>query len=138
MGAWLTTGLPALLLALALVAFARNATAWIAAGFLALYTVLVHLDVEAALLVLAAHVAILGVAGLRIAEGLRSHRRAPFWEGLAVVAVVACSRFFEIDTKLWLKGVLFIACGIAVTFAALVFERRLSTPARQGPEVGHA
>ncbi len=127
---WVTCGLAPLLLALALAAFARTATAWIAAGFVVLYAVLVQAGVEAAWLVLAAHAAILGLAGVRIAEGLRSHRRAPFWEGLAVAAVVACSRFLEIDTKLWLKGLLFIACGIAVTVAALVFERRLSAPAR--------
>lgn len=142
--AWITCGLPPALAAAALLLWpgraaagdrAVRATAWVATAFAALYTVLVQADVEAALLVLAAHAAILGVAGIRIAHGLRTRLRAPFWEGLAVAAIVACSRFLEIDSMLWLKGILFIACGVAVTFAALVFERRLSA---KGEEVHHA
>ena len=60
----------------------------------------------------------------RIVRGLSWLRRAPFWEGIAVAGVLVTSRFFELDTDLWLKGAAFIACGVAVMAAGFAFERR--------------
>jgi uncharacterized membrane protein len=69
----------------------------------------------------------------RIVRGLSALQRAPFWEGVLVVAVLIVSRFFEIEHLLWLKGAAFIACGAGITFAAMAFERKL----RRGAEVSH-
>src|SRR6266540_3474118 len=63
----------------------------------------------------------------RMVRGLSSLARAPFWEGIAVATVLVVARFIEIETRLWLKGAAFIACGVAVTVAGLAFERRLAS-----------
>ncbi len=60
----------------------------------------------------------------RVVRGLSWLRRGPFWEGIAVAGVLLLSRFLEIESRLWLKGAAFIACGVGVTAAALAFERR--------------
>jgi hypothetical protein len=72
---------------------------------------------------------LLVIAGAWVLHGLRSRSRASFWEGLAIASIVAISRFFEIESLLWLKGAGFIAAGIGVVLAALAFERRLATEA---------
>jgi uncharacterized membrane protein len=69
----------------------------------------------------------------RVVRGLSSLQRGPFWEGVLVLAVLIVSRFFEIEHLLWLKGAAFIACGAAITVAAMAFEKRLHRRA----EVGH-
>lgn len=131
---WVTCALPPLLVATTLLFAtrrpaseerARRATAVIATAFAALFVVLALVEVDEVVLAFAANAGLLAVAGVQIASGLQAGRRAPFWEGLGVAAVVACSRFFEIDELLWLKGLGFIACGLAVTVAALVFEKRV-------------
>ncbi len=63
----------------------------------------------------------------RMVRGLSSLARAPFWEGIALATVVVVARFLEIETRLWLKGAAFIACGVAITAAGLAFERRLAS-----------
>jgi len=63
----------------------------------------------------------------RMVRGLSSLARAPFWEGIVVATVLVVARFIEIETRLWLKGAAFIACGVAVTVAGLAFERRLAS-----------
>jgi hypothetical protein len=72
----------------------------------------------------AANAALVGLAGLRVAEGLTAVRRWPFWEGVGLAAALLVSRFLEIERLLWLKGLGFIACAAAVSWAALAFERR--------------
>lgn len=71
-----------------------------------------------------ANLALVFLAVGRIVRGLSWLQRAPFWEGMAVAAVLVASRFFELDTELWLKGTAFIACGVAVLAAGVAFERR--------------
>jgi hypothetical protein len=142
--AWFACALPPLAIAVALLAlgrappehWARRAAALVATLFALAFTMLAVTDAPHLALAIAANAAILAVAAIRMADGLRTRRRAPFWEGLGVAAVVACSRFVEIDTMLWLKGLAFIGCGIALTVGALVFERRLSNAQRE--EVHHA
>lgn len=83
----------------------------------------------------AAIVANLAVAFLalgRIVRGLSALQRGPFWEGVLAVAVLIVSRFFEIEHLLWLKGAAFIACGAAITVAAMAFERKLHRAAEPG------
>ena len=71
----------------------------------------------------AANLALAALAVLRLVEGLSTLRRAPFWEGLAVGALLLISRFLEIEHLLWLKGLGFIGCGVLVTWGAVRFER---------------
>jgi uncharacterized membrane protein len=71
-----------------------------------------------------ANMALVFLAVGRIVRGLSWLRRGPFWEGMALAGVVVTSRFFELDTELWLKGAAFIACGVAVMAAGFAFERR--------------
>lgn len=68
----------------------------------------------------------------RVVRGLSSLQRAPFWEGVLVLAVLIVSRFFEIEHLLWLKGAAFIACGAGITVAAMAFEKRLHRSAEVG------
>jgi uncharacterized membrane protein len=140
---WLTCALPVALAALALLVVGlRSRAAWparvvgvVAAVFAALLFLLVQILRDLSLVAVLANAAVLALAGVRMAQGLRERRRGPFWEGLVVVAVVAVSRFFEIESMLWLKGAGFIACGVGVIVGGLTFERRLRAG---GSEVGHA
>jgi hypothetical protein len=71
-----------------------------------------------------ANLALASLAAARIVRGLSSLLRGPFWEGIAVAGLVIVSRFLEFDTRLWLKGTAFIACGVAVIAGGIAFERR--------------
>jgi hypothetical protein len=130
---WVTCALPPALAAAALLALGlRRGAGWparlvagITFAFALLFALAVQVFQDALLLTLLANLGVLGVAGARMAEGLRERRRAPFWEGLALAALLAVSRFFEIESMLWLKGAGFIACGVAVIVAGMAFERRL-------------
>jgi hypothetical protein len=73
---------------------------------------------------LVANLALVFLALGRITRGLTFLARAPFWEGIALGGLLVVSRFLEIDTELWLKGAAFIACGVAVLAAGVLFERR--------------
>ncbi len=70
----------------------------------------------------------------RIVRGLSWLARGPFWEGMGVAGVLVASRFLEIETRLWLKGAAFIACGVLVLVAGVAFERRRA----HREEVDHA
>jgi hypothetical protein len=76
------------------------------------------------LVAVAANAALVGLAGLRIALGIIEVRRWPYWEGVALGAALLITRFVEIEHLLWLKGLGFIGCAAAVTWAAVAFERR--------------
>ncbi len=140
---WLTCVLPPALAAAALLAagLPRRAegpakvVAGVTAAFAILLTLALQVVQDATSLVVLANVAVLGIAAARMALGLRERLRGPFWEGLAVAAVVAASRFFEIESMLWLKGAGFIGCGVAVLLAGMAFERRRRAG---GAEVHHA
>jgi uncharacterized membrane protein len=71
-----------------------------------------------------ANMALVFLAVGRIVRGLSWLRRAPFWEGMAIAGVLVASRFLELETELWLKGSLFIVCGVAILGAGFAFERR--------------
>ncbi|WP_242346290.1 DUF2157 domain-containing protein [Anaeromyxobacter terrae] len=84
--------------------------------------------------VLVANLALAFLAIGRIVRGLSWLARGPFWEGMAVAGVLVASRFLEIETRLWLKGAAFIACGVLVLVAGVAFERRRA----HREEVDHA
>jgi uncharacterized membrane protein len=84
--------------------------------------------------VVVANLALAFLAIGRIVRGLSWLARGPFWEGMAVAGVVVATRFLEIETRLWLKGAAFIACGVVVIVAGVAFERRRA----RREEVNHA
>jgi uncharacterized membrane protein len=84
--------------------------------------------------VVVANLALAFLAIGRIVRGLSWLARGPFWEGMAVAGVLVASRFLEIETRLWLKGAAFIACGVLVIAAGVAFERRRA----RREEVNHA
>jgi uncharacterized membrane protein len=139
--AWITCALPLALAAAALLALGlAQAAAWpaklvagVTAGYALLFTLVFQVLQDALLITVLANAALLAVAGARMAQGLRERLRGPFWEGLAVAALVAASRFFEIESMLWLKGVGFIGCGVAVIVAGMAFERRLKAVRAEVP-----
>ena len=63
-------------------------------------------------------------AGL-IANSFRAEDRRFFWAGVLFVALVIASRFFEYETGLLLKAVVFITCGIGLILAGVGFENYL-------------
>jgi len=141
--AWVTCALPVLIAAAALGAYALRAreersralTAAVATGLAAAYAAVAFAGAPSVALAVAANVALLALAAIRIVHGLQAERRGPFWEGLGLAAVVACSRFVAIDELLWLKGLGFIACGVGVIVAAVQFEKRVLA---RSAEVRHA
>jgi uncharacterized membrane protein len=84
--------------------------------------------------VVVANLALAFLAIGRIVRGLSWLARGPFWEGMALAGVLVASRFLEIETRLWLKGAAFIACGVLVIAAGVAFERRRA----RREEVNHA
>ncbi|MGB8930397.1 MAG: DUF2157 domain-containing protein, partial [Anaeromyxobacteraceae bacterium] len=112
-------------------ALARGEAMLLVVSLPALYAGLAIEDGRGAVIVANLALAYLGLG--RVVRGLSSLQRAPFWEGVLVLAVLIVSRFFEIEHLLWLKGLAFIACGAGVTVAAMAFERRL----HRGAEVTH-
>jgi uncharacterized membrane protein len=63
-------------------------------------------------------------AGL-IANSFRAEDRQFFWAGVLFVALVIASRFFEYETGLLIKAVVFITCGIGLILAGVGFENYL-------------
>ncbi len=62
---------------------------------------------------------------LLLASAVRSLERGPFWLGVVLAGVLVQTRFFEYETGLLLKAVVFVASGIAVLAVGLGFERRV-------------
>jgi uncharacterized membrane protein len=60
-----------------------------------------------------------------IANSFRSEDRRLFWAGVLYLALVITSRFFEYETGLLIKAVVFIACGIGLILAGVGFENYL-------------
>jgi uncharacterized membrane protein len=59
-----------------------------------------------------------------ITSSVSTLERGPFWGGTLLGGLVIVSRFFEYETELWLRGLVFLACGIAMIAFGRVFERR--------------
>jgi uncharacterized membrane protein len=60
-----------------------------------------------------------------IACSFRLEDRRVFWAGVLFAALVITSRFFEYDTGLLIKAVVFITCGIGLILAGVGFENYL-------------
>jgi len=71
--------------------------------------------------------ALIGLAAIVIAavtSAVRTLERAPFWAGSVLGVATILSRFVEFETELWLKAIVFLACGVAVIRFGVVFERK--------------
>jgi uncharacterized membrane protein len=83
---------------------------------------------------LAANLVLAAIVIAAVTSAVRTLERAPFWAGSVLGVAVILSRFAEFDTELWLKAIVFLACGAAVIRFGVVFERRRSVAL----EAGHA
>jgi hypothetical protein len=70
-------------------------------------------------------VACLVLSAALIANSFRAEDRQFFWAGVLFVALVIASRFFEYETGLLIKAVVFITCGIGLILAGVGFENYL-------------
>jgi len=73
----------------------------------------------------AANLALAIVSFVAIGTAAKTLHRAPFWFGSLLAGLVILSRFLEFETELWLKAIVFLACGVAVIAFGVGFERRL-------------
>lgn len=73
---------------------------------------------------LIANLALAFLAAGRVTRGLTAMQRAPFWEGIALAALLLLTRFLSLDVELWVKGTAFIGAGVVVFAAGFAFERR--------------
>jgi len=96
--------------------------AWIAAPVLLLGLVLGG-EVAAAV---TANVVLAALVFAAVTSAARKLTRGPFWYGSLLGGLVIASRFVEFETDLWLKALVFLACGVAVIVFGIGFERRLS------------
>jgi hypothetical protein len=53
--------------------------------------------------------------------------RRVFWTGSVMIGLLVIGRFLEYETSLMLKAAVFIACGISLIVAGVMFERYLKT-----------
>ena len=60
---------------------------------------------------------------LAITSSVRTLERGLFWLGALLGGIVILSRFLEFETELWLKAIVFLACGVAVIVVGRLFER---------------
>ncbi len=73
---------------------------------------------------LVANMALLFLALGRMVRGVSWLARSPFWEGLAVAAVLLASRVLELAPAAWLRAAGMVVVIAAAVGAGLVFERR--------------
>jgi uncharacterized membrane protein len=71
------------------------------------------------------HAAALVLAAVAVASGWAAERRSHFWSGVLFLLLVIISRFFEYETHLLVKAAVFTACGLAVFWAGIRYERHL-------------
>lgn len=71
------------------------------------------------------NVAALILGGVLIGVSLVDERRAVFWLGTLYLVLLILSRFLEYETSLLVKSAAFLACGVAVIFAGINYERYL-------------
>jgi uncharacterized membrane protein len=60
-----------------------------------------------------------------VINSFRVEDRQLFWAGVLFAALIIASRFFEYETGLLIKAVVFIACGIGLILAGVGFENYL-------------
>ncbi len=72
-----------------------------------------------------ANIALLALAAVVFSGGLIELNRTLFWVGLALLVADITARFFEYDTGLLTKSVVFVGIGVAVVLGGVVFERHL-------------
>ena len=72
---------------------------------------------------LAANLVLAILVLLAITSSVRTLERGLFWIGALLGGVVILSRFLEFETELWLKAIVFLACGVAVLVVGRLFER---------------
>lgn len=136
---WSGFAVPAVALAVALLVGARRALldrpatlcAALGVPLVALALLPARPDVTGAL---AANVVLAAIVIAAVTSAVRTLERAPFWAGSVLGVTVILSRFAEFDTELWLKAIVFLACGMSVIWFGVVFERRR----RVAREVGSA
>ena len=134
---WAFAAVPALLSAVAFVVVGWRRTqdpgAWVRDGAVGL-TALVGTGLMLAAMLMprdsvaltaAGNVALVATAAVAVAMSVRDLERGPFWLGTLTLAGVVVTRFFEFDTSLGLKAVVFVASGVAVILVGIAFERRL-------------
>jgi uncharacterized membrane protein len=81
------------------------------------------------------NLAALLLGALMITLSLMDERRAAFWFGSLYLVLLILSRFLEYETSLLVKSAAFLACGVAVIFAGISYERylrRTDTPSPAG------
>ena len=102
----------------------HRVTATAASGgvLLAIATLLPDQEVTVTLI---ANLTVVALATAAIVVSVRSLERLPFWSGSLLAALTILSRFLEIETELWVKGLAFILCGTAVLWVGVSFERKL-------------
>jgi hypothetical protein len=80
---------------------------------------------------LVANMALLFLAVGRIVRGVSWLSRSPFWEGLAVAAVLVASRLVELASATWQRAAAVALVLVLALAGGLAFERRRAhTPAR--------
>lgn len=82
-----------------------------------------------------ANAAALAIAAVVIGMSLVTEKRALFWSGTLYTVLLILSRFLEYETSLLLKSVAFLACGAALIYAGVRYERyiRSNDPLRAIP-----
>jgi len=76
-------------------------------------------------LTVAGNAALALTAAVAVAASVRDLERGPFWWGTLTLALLVVSRFFEYDTNLGLKALIFAGSGVGVIVVGVLFERRL-------------
>jgi uncharacterized membrane protein len=71
------------------------------------------------------NVACLVLSTALVINSFRAEDRRFFWAGVLFVALVIASRFFEYETGLLIKAVVFITCGVGLIIAGVGFENYL-------------
>jgi uncharacterized membrane protein len=82
------------------------------------------------LVIVLGNVAVFVLAAGLIRRALVSLTRAPFWMGVALIALLILSRFLEYDTGLLAKSVVFLVLGAAVIWGGITFENSLRKKSR--------
>ncbi|MCX5636863.1 MAG: DUF2157 domain-containing protein [Planctomycetota bacterium] len=76
-------------------------------------------------IIIACHFAFVVLCIGLIASSFRMEDRRLFWAGILFPALIIATRFFEYETGLLLKAVVFTACGITLIFVGVAFENYL-------------
>lgn len=107
--------------------FSLNSKSTLILLIIAALSVLVLGRIHAVALVAAANILLFALAANLIRIGTKSLNRGLFWAGILLIGVVILSRTIEYETDLLIKAIIFIACGVGVIVAGIMFERQLKT-----------